>query len=142
MCPVTGETIGHSLPTPQAATKTNTDKISSEPVNQEKQEKPANSQKEGETNPVQEKREMTITVSDITQIETPVAVTEPEASPTPETSTPASPTEATPAKPVTPKVSVAVMDPSPTVSAISSSEAAPVVKTRRVPPGGHTHALW
>ena len=115
MCPVTGETIGHSLPTPQAATKTNTDKISSEPVNQEKLEKPANSQKEGETKPV--------------------TVTEPEASPTPAA-------EATPAKPVTLTESVAVTDPPYPISAISSSPAAPLVKTRRVPPGGHPHALW
>eukprot|EP00092_Neocalanus_flemingeri_P045051 GFUD01050173.1.p1 GENE.GFUD01050173.1~~GFUD01050173.1.p1 ORF type:complete len:184 (+),score=71.45 GFUD01050173.1:42-593(+) len=118
VCPVTGETIGHSLPAPQAGTKTETDSTghtgSAKLVKERKQEKLANCKKEGETQPVREKNEVRI-----------------------ESSRPSLPI----APPSTPIQSAVKTSSSPAEVSVISSEPAPV-KTRRVPPGGHTSALW
>ena len=84
--------------------------------------------------PIQEKREVKNRASDILEIRKAVGATEPEASPTltPPMSSPSDSPPTTPAP--APRQSSSATD--------SSSSAPPAVKTRRVPPGGHTHALW
>eukprot|EP00092_Neocalanus_flemingeri_P063991 GFUD01077544.1.p1 GENE.GFUD01077544.1~~GFUD01077544.1.p1 ORF type:complete len:192 (+),score=73.26 GFUD01077544.1:62-637(+) len=126
VCPVTGETIGHSLPAPQAATKTETASTghtgSAKLVKERKQEKLTNCKKEGETQPVKESNAVSATDSGVSQASTT--------------------TPSTPATPVSsPTQSGVKTTSSPAEGSVISSEPAPV-KTRRIPPGGHTSALW
>ena len=137
MCPVTGETIGHNLPTPETVTKADpaknkqkAAKVDPEPAKSaiSQQEKIAKCEKEAAAPTVQEKKDVTEVISTITApANCPTVTTDPECSP-------ASPAATAPAMPVQ---SVETAS-SPAV--VSSQPAA--VKTRRVPPGGHTTALW
>eukprot|EP00090_Calanus_glacialis_P023326 TRINITY_DN35975_c0_g1_i5.p1 TRINITY_DN35975_c0_g1~~TRINITY_DN35975_c0_g1_i5.p1 ORF type:complete len:197 (+),score=70.72 TRINITY_DN35975_c0_g1_i5:59-649(+) len=130
VCTVTGETNGDSLPTPQAATKTETDKISTEPEQpaaEKKHEKLANTKNQEDKKPSKEKREVTNKA---------VVVAEPEASPT------LTPAISSPSSSSSPPTIPAPATSQSSAASDSSSPAAPVLKTRRVPPGGHTHALW
>eukprot|EP00090_Calanus_glacialis_P023323 TRINITY_DN35975_c0_g1_i1.p1 TRINITY_DN35975_c0_g1~~TRINITY_DN35975_c0_g1_i1.p1 ORF type:complete len:202 (+),score=75.92 TRINITY_DN35975_c0_g1_i1:59-664(+) len=135
VCTVTGETNGDSLPTPQAATKTETDKISTEPATERKQEILADSKNKEENISIPEKREVTKGASDIPEIRKAVVAKEEEAL------TALSPAMSSPLATDSPSLPVTAT-PQSSSATDSSSPAPPVLKTRRVPPGGHTHALW
>eukprot|EP00090_Calanus_glacialis_P023324 TRINITY_DN35975_c0_g1_i3.p1 TRINITY_DN35975_c0_g1~~TRINITY_DN35975_c0_g1_i3.p1 ORF type:complete len:198 (+),score=68.45 TRINITY_DN35975_c0_g1_i3:59-652(+) len=135
VCPVTGETIGHSLPAPKVATKTETDKISTEPATERKQEILADSKNKEENISIPEKREVTKGASDIPEIRKAVVAKEEEAL------TALSPAMSSPLATDSPSLPVTAT-PQSSSATDSSSPAPPVLKTRRVPPGGHTHALW
>ena len=134
VCPVTGETIGHNLPTPE--TVTNTDpaknkkaaKADPEPAKSaiSQQEKIAKSEQEAEAPTVQEKKDANeVKGANTASANCSTVTTDPECSPA-----------ATAANvPAIPAVETASF-----TAVISSQPAA--VKTRRVPPGGHTTALW
>ena len=132
VCPVTGETIGHKIASPKAADKSQVaEKI-----------KPVKSNNEGDAKPFQEKETIKQPVN-----ENHTATITFEASKT-EVSAPC-PCPVSPSGPnVTSSVSstsahaAVQVDPNSPVSSVCSSVAAPAVKTRRVPPGGHTQALW
>ena len=142
MCPVTGETIGHNLPTPE--TVTNTDpaknnqkaaKADPEPAKSaiSQQEKIAKCEKEAAATTVQEKKGVNEVKGTKSTIIAPAncltVTTDPEG-------TPASPAATVPV----PVIPVQAVETSSSSAVISSQPAA--VKTRRVPPGGHTTALW
>jgi len=142
VCPVTGETIGHNLPKPEAPTKDAKPSKEVEPkkvADDKKQDKLVNCTKE-EAKPVEEKKEVkeekraapeprkAVAEGQDTVESSPAPVTPPAQSSSEISSSPA------PAVSTPPSHSV--------VSSNPNSGAAPVVKSRRVPPGGHTHALW
>eukprot|EP00092_Neocalanus_flemingeri_P001013 GFUD01001081.1.p1 GENE.GFUD01001081.1~~GFUD01001081.1.p1 ORF type:complete len:205 (+),score=81.77 GFUD01001081.1:107-721(+) len=139
VCPVTGETIGHSLPTPQAGTKTETANTAPEPAKlgaERKQEKLTNCKKEGETQPVKEKKDINDDRNDVPNEKSAVSATDSGVS---QASTTTPSISGTPVSSSTP--SGVKTSSSPAEVSVISSGPAPV-KTRRVPPGGHTSALW
>eukprot|EP00092_Neocalanus_flemingeri_P045052 GFUD01050174.1.p1 GENE.GFUD01050174.1~~GFUD01050174.1.p1 ORF type:complete len:201 (+),score=77.97 GFUD01050174.1:60-662(+) len=135
VCPVTGETIGHSLPAPQAGTKTETANSGPEPaklVAERKQEKLTNCKKEGEIQSVKERNEIKERRNDIPDKIIGASTTDSEVSPA----------SSIPVAPLSTSIqSGAETSSTPAVVSAISSEQAPG-KTRRVPPGGHTSALW
>ena len=135
MCPVTGETIGHNLPTPETVTKADpaknkqkAAKADPEPAKSaiSQQEKIAKCEKEAAAPTVQEKKDANeVKGANTASANCSTVTTDPECSP-------ASPAANVPAIPAVETAS--------STAVISSQPAA--VKTRRVPPGGHTTALW
>jgi len=125
VCPVTGETIGHNLPPPEAVPNAETAITGHEhakPIAEDKHEKHA-------IKKVGEKQVNVEVKGDVPDMENAAPV-----STIPETlSMPSSPAS-TPAQPAVETIST---------PAVISSEPAPVKTTsRRVPPGGHTSSLW
>ena len=130
MCPVTGETVGHKIAAPEASDKTQVaEKI-----------KPVKSNNEGDAKAVQEKKTIKQPANQNHNAPTTSEVSKTEVS-SPCPVSPADPNVTTSVSSTSAPAAVQVVPNSP-VSSACSSVAAPAVKTRRVPPGGHTQALW
>jgi len=137
VCPVTGETIGHNLPKPEAPAKVNKEAEPKKVADDKKQDKLVNCTKE-EVKPAEDKKEMKEEKRVAPEPRKAVVEAQDTVEPSPVPATP----PAQSSSEVSPTPAPQVATPPPVVSSNPTPVAAPVVKSRRVPPGGHTHALW